>query len=202
MGVRWELVQGIGVHENIFPVVCTGSPGEERTMPKAKRVSIPWSTIKIAIVVVSGWLVLTSGPRSVQAGPAADAGDATVVRDSTEVQWRLLASLDYRSGDMSDELAAVVDGPVRVPGFMVPLEDWAEEVTEFLLVPYVGACVHTPPPPPNQLVYVVMEEGQKVPVSFWEPVWVYGDLTIEETTNVYSEVSFKIAGTSITPYEW
>lgn len=174
-------------------------------MPKASRFSIPWSPVKIAIVVAGAWLVLTSGPRSVQAGPAALGGDEARTespRDSTEVQWRLLASLDYRSGEMSSELEAVVDGPVRVPGFMVPLEDWAEEVTEFLLVPYVGACVHTPPPPPNQLVYVQMTEGQKVPVSFWEPVWVHGVLSIEETTNVYAEVSFKMDGTSIAPYEW
>lgn len=174
-------------------------------MPKTRRFSIPWSPIQLVVLLVGAWLVLTSGPRSVQAGPSAVGDEVSLSdtpRDSTEVQWRLLASLDYRSGEMSEELEAVVDGPVRVPGFMVPLEDWAEEVTEFLLVPYVGACVHTPPPPPNQLVYVQMTEGQKVPVSFWEPVWVHGVLSIEETTNIYAEVSFKMDGTSITPYEW
>lgn len=75
-----------------------------------------------------------------------------------------------------------------MPGYMVPLEDRAGEVSEFLLVPYVGACVHTPPPPPNQLVCVRMESGQRVPVSLWNPVWIHGTLTVERTTNLYGSV--------------
>jgi hypothetical protein len=118
------------------------------------------------------------------------------------LDWQLLASLDYRTGEVSRELESVVGRGVKVPGYMVPLEDWAGEVSEFLLVPYVGACVHTPPPPPNQLVYVRMENGQRVPVSFWNPVWIHGTLTVEKTTNLYGSASFTVAGTSITPYEW
>ena len=44
---------------------------------------------------------------------------------------------------------------VKIPGFVVPLEGTAELTTEFLLVPYFGACIHVPPPPSNQIVYVV-----------------------------------------------
>lgn len=174
-------------------------------MRQARRFSIPRTPVRLALALAAGWLVLPSGPEPVQAlGMDACEGYSVAESpaDSTDVQWRLLASLDYRSGEMSDELAAVVNTVVRVPGFMVPLEDWAEEASEFLLVPYVGACVHTPPPPPNQLVYVTMEEGQEVPVELWDPVWVYGVLTVEETTNIYSEVSFTMHGTSIQPYEF
>jgi hypothetical protein len=163
---------------------------------------LPWTPIQFGLALLGCWFVLTSGPRSVQAGPVSDELDRSTHDDPTEVQWRLLATLDFRTGEMSDELEAVVNTEVKVPGFMVPLEDWAEEASEFLLVPYVGACVHTPPPPPNQLVYVKMAEGQKVPVSFWDPVWVHGELTIEETTNVYGSVSFTLNGTSLEPYEW
>lgn len=154
--------------------------------------------------MMGGWLALTSGPRSVlvDRSDGARIRAASVPRDSIEVDWQLLASLDYRTGEMSTELESVVERGVKVPGYMVPLEDWAGEVSEFLLVPYVGACVHTPPPPPNQLVYVGMENGQRVPVSFWNPVWIHGTLTVEKTTNLYGSVSFKMAGTSITPYEW
>ena len=174
-------------------------------MPKPRRrFRIPYTPLPIALVIVGGWLALTSGPRSVLADPSDGARTraASVPRDSTEVGWHLLATLDYRTGEMSGELESVVGRGVRVPGYMVPLEDWAGEVSEFLLVPYVGACVHTPPPPPNQLVFVRMEKGQRVPVSFWEPVWIHGTLTVEETTNLYGSVSFLMAGTSITPYEW
>lgn len=120
--------------------------------------------------------------------------------DPVEVDWRLLAGLNYDTGDMSDDLRAVVGQEARVPGFMVPLEDYLERVTEFLLVPYVGACVHTPPPPPNQLVYVKMPEGERAQVEWWDPIWVEGVLEIETTENIYGSVSYTINGASITSY--
>ncbi|MCY3677067.1 MAG: DUF3299 domain-containing protein [Gemmatimonadetes bacterium] len=174
-------------------------------MPKPRRrLRIPWTHLQLALVIMGGWLAVTSGPRSLLADPSDGTWirAASVSRDSIEVDWQLLASLDYRTGEMSEELESVAGQGVKVPGFMVPLEDWAGEVSEFLLVPYVGACVHTPPPPPNQLVYVKMENDQRVPVSFWDPVWIHGILTVEKTTNLYGSVSFKMDGTSITPYEW
>ena len=174
-------------------------------MPKPRRrFPIPWTPLQFALIIMGGWLALTSGPRSILADQSDGARmrAASVRRDSIEVDRRLLASLDYRTGEMSAELESVAGRGVKVPGFMVPLEDWAGEVSEFLLVPYVGACAHTPPPPPNQLVYVGMENGQRVPVSFWNPVWIHSTLTVEKTTNLYGPVSFKMAGTSITPYEW
>ncbi len=168
------------------------------------RFPIPWTLLRFALLILGGWLVLTSGPGSVLAdrSDGARIRAASVPRNSIEVDWQLLASLDYRTGEMSKELESVVGRGVRVPGYMVPLDDWAGEVSEFLLVPYVGACVHTPPPPPNQLVYVRMDNGQRVPVSFWNPFWIHGTLTFEKTTNQYGSVSFTMAGTSITPYEW
>ena len=96
-------------------------------------------------------------------------------------------------------LADPSDG-TRIRVASVPRD--SAEVSEFLLVPYVGACVNTPPPPHKQLVYVQMEKGLRVPVSFWDPVWIHGTLTVDETTNLYGSVSFKMAGNSITPYEW
>ena len=44
---------------------------------------------------------------------------------------------------------------LALPGFVLPLEYDGKKVTEFLLVPWVGACIHTPPPPPNQMVHVI-----------------------------------------------
>lgn len=43
---------------------------------------------------------------------------------------------------------------VRIPGYIVPLEYDGSKIKQFLLVPYVGACIHVPPPPANQLIYV------------------------------------------------
>jgi len=66
---------------------------------------------------------------------------------------------------------------VRIPGYLLPLELSGSKVTEFLLVPYVGACIHVPPPPPNQIVHVkvVQKEGYKNGGLF-EPVWVTGKI--------------------------
>ena len=90
---------------------------------------------------------------------------------------------------------------VAVPGFMVPLEDDADQVTEFLLVPFAGACIHVPPPPPNQMIYVKLKGGQKAKMSFTEPIIVSGQLHVSTVQSPYGDVSFNMDGDSIKPYE-
>ena len=69
---------------------------------------------------------------------------------------------------------ASLDGNVvRMPGYLLPLEMKDRQVTEFLLVPWVGACIHTPPPPPNQIVHVKLDKPYPLRGPF-EPVWVTG----------------------------
>lgn len=65
---------------------------------------------------------------------------------------------------------------VRLPGYLLPLEFSGKQVSEFLLVPWVGACIHTPPPPPNQIVHVKPEKPVAMSGMF-EAVWVTGQLT-------------------------
>ena len=89
---------------------------------------------------------------------------------------------------------------VSIPGFMVPLEDDAQEVTEFLLVPYAGACIHVPPPPPNQMVYVQLIHGGKAKMSFTEPIVVTGTLKISNVKSPYGDVSFNLDGETVKPY--
>jgi hypothetical protein len=75
-----------------------------------------------------------------------------------------------------------LDGkPVRIPGYLLPLEFDGDKVTEFLLVPYVGACIHTPPPPPNQIVHVKTEEAYTTDGGLYTPVWVNGLMKTEQT---------------------
>lgn len=69
---------------------------------------------------------------------------------------------------------------VRIPGYLLPLEISAGKVTEFLLVPYIGACIHVPPPPPNQIVYVkVLQNGGYKNKELYEPVWVTGKMKVQ-----------------------
>ncbi|RZP60515.1 DUF3299 domain-containing protein [Vibrio vulnificus] len=67
--------------------------------------------------------------------------------------------------------------PVRIPGYLLPLDFSNDMVTEFLLVPTVGACIHVPPPPPNQMVYVKYPKGFAAQ-SLYPPVWVEGKLSV------------------------
>jgi hypothetical protein len=62
---------------------------------------------------------------------------------------------------------------IRIPGYVLPLEFSGTKVTEFLLVPWVGACIHTPPPEPNQIVYVKPEKAFDIRRMF-DAVWVTG----------------------------
>ncbi|GEA50914.1 hypothetical protein VIN01S_17180 [Vibrio inusitatus NBRC 102082] len=69
----------------------------------------------------------------------------------------------------------VLDKQHRIPGFITPVEMEGTKVTKFFLVPTAGACIHTPPPPPNQIVLVEYPEGVEL-VSLQTPVWVEGEL--------------------------
>lgn len=116
----------------------------------------------------------------------------------TEVDWRMLGKMDYVSGASTVELRALNTKLVKIPGFMVPLEDTQKSVTEFLLVPSPQACIHVPAPPPNQMVYVKMKKGAEVAFG---PIWVYGTLNLVTQKSMYGEASFELIGDSIEPYK-
>lgn len=115
-----------------------------------------------------------------------------------EVDWRLLGDMDYITGKASSELEALNGKSVKIPGFMVPLEDNQRAVTEFLLVPSPQACIHVPPPPPNQMVYVKMKRGTEAAVG---PIWVYGTLNLVTKKSMYGDASFELVGEGIEPYK-
>ena len=87
---------------------------------------------------------------------------------------------------------------VRLPGFVVPLEGDSQEITAFLLVPYFGACIHVPPPPTNQIVYVAYPEGAKVD-DLWDAVT--GTLQTTAASHEMGDAAYSLTATSVTPYE-
>ncbi len=114
------------------------------------------------------------------------------------VTWSTLKTL---TGSTAPSPARALDKKlVAVPGFMVPLEDDAEQVTEFLLVPFSGACIHVPPPPPNQMIYVKLRGGKHAKMSFSEPITVVGRLHVSTVQSPYGDVSFNMDGDSVQPY--
>lgn len=119
--------------------------------------------------------------------------------EGIEVDWRLLAQMDYIAEKASTELQELNNKNVKIPGFMVPLEDEQKKVKEFLLVPTPQACIHVPPPPPNQMVYVVMDKGVAAAVGV--PIWVYGKLKLITKKSQYGDVSFEMEGTYLEDYK-
>ncbi|MDX1706434.1 DUF3299 domain-containing protein [Pseudidiomarina sp.] len=88
---------------------------------------------------------------------------------------------------------------VKIPGYVVQLEGDAERVTEFLLVPYFGACVHVPPPPPNQIILVKFPEGVKYEDTF-DAVWVEGTMHVERAEGEVAVVGYQLTAATVTPY--
>lgn len=111
------------------------------------------------------------------------------------VRWNLLKQLDYETGESTAQLSALNGQMVRLPGFVVPLEDDYQTASEFLLVPEEGSCIHVPPPPPNQMVYVKMQSGHSVRIA-GVPYWITGRLKIENVPSPYGKVSFTLEGLS------
>lgn len=88
---------------------------------------------------------------------------------------------------------------IRIAGFLVPLERRGEEVSEFLLVPYFGACIHTPPPPANQIIHVVSAKPLKGAQSM-DPVWVSGTLEIARGESAFGTSGYRMRGDLVAPY--
>lgn len=116
-----------------------------------------------------------------------------------QVSWSVLKTLTAEA--KTSPARALDHKTVAIPGFMVPLEDDADQVTEFLLVPFAGACIHVPPPPPNQMVFVKLRGGKKAAMSFTQPIIVSGQLHVNTVQSPYGDVSFAMDGDSVKPYE-
>jgi uncharacterized protein len=89
---------------------------------------------------------------------------------------------------------------VLLPGFVLPLDLQFGAISEFLLVPYFGACIHVPPPPPNQIVYVQAETPIEIE-ELWAPVWVEGVLSTKRHLNDLGDTAYSLALIAVAPYQ-
>ena len=139
-------------------------------------------------------------PAVSKAPTAPKAEPKALVEEAVNIDWRVLAGLDYTNGKSTDTLKKLEGKLVRIPGFVVPLDDFQEEGAEFLLVPYYGACVHTPPPPPNQIVMVEMGGKKAVKLNLFDAVWMSGRLKIASVESPYGTVGYQLEGLKVEPY--
>ena len=103
------------------------------------------------------------------------------------------SALDFMPQLGTFNVVEELDGArVRIPGYVLPFEYSASGmVTEFLLVPYFGACIHTPPPPPNQLVYVTAEAPAALG-NQWEAIWAIGVLRAKSHMNELGDAAYTL----------
>jgi hypothetical protein len=161
-------------------------------------------------VVLSATTAFTTPARPVRTTPLTRVAPATtpvkgngataLVEEAVNIDWRVLAGLDYTNGKSTDTLKKLEGKLVRIPGFVVPLDDFQEEGAEFLLVPYYGACVHTPPPPPNQIVMVEMGGKKAIKLNLFDAVWMSGRLKIASVESPYGTVGYQLEGLKVEPY--
>ena len=122
---------------------------------------------------------------------------------SSQIQNSLAAASDdrYQQALKSTRVNEELNGArVRVPGFIVPLEfDREQTITQFFLVPYFGACLHMPPPPPNQIILVNSTEGVELQ-ELYTPLWISGELSTFVTENEMATAAYSLKMAGIEAY--
>ncbi len=123
--------------------------------------------------------------------------------------WREMSALRVQLDELGTTTNAPLNGSrVRLSGYLLPLDLSDGEITEFLLVPFVGACIHVPPPPPNQIVHVSVEDAFTSD-SLYAPVTVTGLLAsgagqvdlflVDGTASV--DLGYSMAAEAVVPVE-
>jgi len=104
---------------------------------------------------------------------------------------------EFNYAPVVDEL----DGKrVKIPAYVTPLEfDGQTKMSEFLLVPYVGACLHTPPPPANQVVHANSDEVVEFK-NIYDPIWAIGTIRAETVQSDLAESGYRLEIESVEPY--
>jgi hypothetical protein len=151
----------------------------------------------------------------IESGEEAVTGQAEALRAGLEAQaldvdWLFAKRLEIM--EIREKAATGVNGDligdtVRIPGYLLPLEVKDRKAVEFLLVPTVGACIHTPPPPANQMVHVTYPEGIEIK-GLYDPIWIVGDLASQRSEQAVRyvdgearvQVSYAMQAASVEPY--
>ncbi len=104
------------------------------------------------------------------------------------------------SWDKAPTEAALDGNRIKLPGYIVPLDEVKAGLKEFLLVPYFGACIHTPPPPSNQIVLVV---PAKPAAGFhsMDTVWVSGTLRVNRSDSPMGASGYRLDAVLVEAYK-
>ena len=125
-------------------------------------------------------------------------GRNTTIRSDMDPRARELMAEVRAVWDSAPTVPGLDGAAVRLPGYVVPLEELRGELKEFLLVPYFGACIHTPPPPANQIIFVVAPKGVKFRAM--ETVWVSGTLHTTRQESYMGASGYRLDASAVDTY--
>lgn len=152
----------------------------------------PWPELKWEAMVPKGW------------DPS---------KEFKDLDFSKLQDSDPRASEALDRLKKLWDDApaepalngkrIRIAGFALPLErqgpDGKGGVTEFLIVPYFGACIHTPPPPANQIIHAKSAKPL-TGVKIMTPIWTYGTLAVQRGETQWGVAGYRLTVDKIAPY--
>ena len=116
---------------------------------------------------------------------------------SRQQEWEHLRRLPGQEGLTLEQLQGNFLR-LRLPGYVVPLDTVSGTVREFLLVPYYGACVHSPPPPANQIVHVTLPARR--PLRSMDAVWVSGEIRAKRQPSAAGVSGYVMDASLVQPY--
>jgi uncharacterized protein len=178
------------------------------------------------LIAYSGLSAAAAEPGARNSAPAAIAGAVPKTRDARRIDWDVLLPKSERAhyneeppppvhdylgenGKAARQSGSIAVNTVlnqtlvKIPGFVVPLvQDNTGLVTVFFLVPYFGACIHVPPPPPNQIVYVKLDGGGVRLGSPEEPYWITGILHTDTNGTRVAQAAYTLDATRMERYRY
>jgi hypothetical protein len=179
----------------------------------------PLALAALAVAVMHVPAAPAQAPAVGTAAPKAETGEATQSGKVREIDWlELMPAEDLKkmqeippvdhSGFVSAEqfmsfntVPEFDKARGKMAGYIVPIDSNDRgELIEFFLVPYFGACIHVPPPPPNQIVYGKLEKPVPMP-DMYAPYWIEGTLEIERTDNELGASAYTMQVDSVTLWE-
>ena len=140
----------------------------------------------LAVIARIG-ILMDEYPERVTEKVKAEADSLKKVLNAQNIDVDNLLAMRYEVAERRKKVEQAVvpdlDGEkVKMPGYLLALDLANKTSTEFLLVPWVGACIHTPPPPANQIVFVTLKEGYQN-ISRYEAVWVSGVMSTQNSVS-------------------
>jgi hypothetical protein len=186
------MVWGLAVFLLALDVSAQDAPrvGERVTSPAQKPPPAGVADVEWEELMPSGW----------NARNALNGVDLATLSDNDPRANELLAKLREET-DRAPVVKSLDGRKVRIAGFTVTLERDDKGIREFLLVPYFGACIHTPPPPANQIVHV-LPASPVPPDQAIFPVWVTGTLRTVTTVTAEGATGYRIDNAQVEPFPW